>query len=426
MNKNPLTRLGNEKLRSFSVLFLFLLILSIFSALSLLKKGKPLPREVTMTLAPPAIVPSLFLKEYKEVIQKGATLSTILAKHNFSPSEIHQLKEEVRPVIDLNRIRCGQELRLFLTEEGTIDRLEYDLDKENFLLIHKEGGKYKALVKGFPFEIRTEMIWGEIEDDLISAINQNNEGDILALSLAEIFAWDIDFYMDLRQGDTFRIIFEKKYLKGKFIDYRHILSAEFINQGKYFQAFRYTYPDTKQSDYFDGEGNSLRKEFLKSPIKFARITSRFRLRRLHPIHRVYRPHLGVDYAASVGTPVQATAAGTVTFIGWNGTSGRMIEIRHKNGYETKYLHLRNYAPGIKRGAKVESGQVIGSVGSSGESTGPHLDYRITYRGKYINPLSFRFKPVQPIRPEFLDDFKGEVEKYLLLFDAPLALLQGFK
>jgi len=423
LGKNLLTLLGNKKIRSLSVLFLCLLVLSIFFALGLFQEKKPLADQETPLVTPLPVSPSL--KEYKEVIQKGTTLSDILAKYNFSPSEIYQLKEEVKPVFDLSKIKAGQEMRLILTGEGTICRLEYDLDKENYLLVQREEGKYRAVVKGFPFETRTEMISGTIEDDLISAINQKNEEDTLALILAEIFAWDIDFHTDLRQGDTFRVIFEKKYLEGKFIDYTKILCAEFVNQGKSFHAFRYTYPDTKQSDYFDSEGNSLRKEFLKSPIKFARISSRFRFRRLHPIHKVYRSHFGVDYAAPIGTPVQATAEGKIISVGWNGASGRTIKIRHKNGYQTMYLHLRNYAQGIKKGINVKSGQIIGNVGSSGESTGPHLDYRITYRGRYINPLSFRFKPVQPLRAEFWEDFKRDVEKYLFLFDAPLALLHGF-
>jgi murein DD-endopeptidase MepM/ murein hydrolase activator NlpD len=211
--------------------------------------------------------------------------------------------------------------------------------------------------------------------------------------------------------------FEKKFLDGKFSGYGEILAAEFICQGKTFQAFRFVYPDTKKSDYFDAGGKSLRKQFMKSPLPYARITSRFSYSRLHPIHKVYRAHYGVDYGAPVGYPVRATADGTVTFAGWNGASGRMVRIRHKNSYETMYLHLQQIL--VKLGDRVSGGQDIGTVGSSGESTGPHLDYRIKQGGSYINPLSQRFSPVEPLRAEFKDAFGQEVKSYLVLLDAPL-------
>ena len=267
------------------------------------------------------------------------------------------------------------------------------------------------------------MIWGIIEDNPISAVKKENEGVQLALNLADIFDWDIDFTYDLRRGDSFKIIFEKKFLHGKFHSNGTILAAEFTNQGKIFQAFRYTYHDTTESDYFDLEGESLRKQFLKSPIKFRRISSRFSSRRLHPIRKVFRPHYGVDYAADVGTPVRAAASGTVIFAGWNRASGRMIRIRHNNNYETFYLHLRGYK--VKKNTKVKSGDTIGWVGSSGESTGPHLDYRIKYSGEYINPLTFNPKPVKPVRADFLEDFKREAEKYCLWFNAPQAIMSLF-
>jgi len=193
---------------------------------------------------------------------------------------------------------------------------------------------------------------------------------------------------------------------------------EFTNQGEIYHAYRYTYPDTQESDYFDFKGNSLRKEFLKSPISGARISSRFSHSRLHPIRKVWRPHYGVDYAAPVGTPVRATAEGTVIYAGRDGANGRMIRIRHKNGYETYYLHLRRYAKGIKRGVKAQSSQIIGYVGASGEATGPHLDYRIKHRNKFINPLSHRFKPVEPLRLNFLEDFQMKAEQFQLSFNAP--------
>jgi murein DD-endopeptidase MepM/ murein hydrolase activator NlpD len=399
------------------LLFIFLSF-SLFIILTFLQKEKPLfeeekdatQQEISFVLPP--------LEEKKEAIRRGMTLTDILKPYNLSTAEIHALIKDVKPVYDLAKIRAGQELRIFSSPEGDFFSLEYDIDEGNYLHIKKKEGTYGAEIKKTPYDIRVKAIWGIIKENLIFAVRDKNEGVILALNLAELFAWDIDFYADLRRGDSFKIIFEKKYLNGEFVGYENILAAEFVNQGRKFLAFRYTYPDTKGSDYFDLEGESLRKEFLKSPIRYSRITSRFSRRRLHPIRKVYRPHYGVDYAASVGTSVQVTADGTVTFAGRRGASGRMISVRHKNRYETMYLHLRGYAAGIRKGKKVKGGQEIGYVGSSGESTGPHLDYRIKKDGRYINPLLFNPEPVKPLRAEFLDDFKEKADSYSLCFKAP--------
>jgi murein DD-endopeptidase MepM/ murein hydrolase activator NlpD len=357
-------------------------------------------------------------KENRETIKRGETISDILDRYNLSPAEIHKLREDAKPVYDLAEVRAGNELKIFTSPDDEIVCIEYSLNKENYLCLEKNGESYTALIKKIPYVIHTEMIWSVIEDNPINAISKENEGGQLAILLEEIFAWDIDFYADIRQGDSFKIIFEKKYLEDEFVGYRHIIAAEFTNQGESYSAFRYTYPDSEESDYFDYKGNSLRKEFLKSPISGARITSRFTHSRLHPVRKVWRPHYGVDYAAPVGTPVRATAAGRVSYAGRDGVNGRMVRIRHKNGYETFYLHLRRYGKGVKRGVNIESGQIIGYVGASGEVSGPHLDYRIKHRGKYINPLAYRFRPVEPLRKEYLESFQNAAEQYLISFDAP--------
>jgi murein DD-endopeptidase MepM/ murein hydrolase activator NlpD len=364
-----------------------------------------------------AISPPLI--EYREKLRPRTTIGEILANYGFSPSETLTLCDQTQPVYDLRRIRAGHELRLYAGPGGKIDRLEYDLDEVNYLIIERREDRFEAALKAHPIDIEIRLIGGIIEDSPILAFNRLGEGDALALAFADLFGWDVDFYIDIRQGDSFKVIFEKRYLKGKFVGYGHILAAELVNRRTAFQAFMYTSPDAQEPGHYDAEGKSLEKEFRKSPIKWARITSRFSSRRFHPIHHVYRAHYGVDYAAPVNTPVQATADGTVVSAGWNGASGRMIRLRHKNAYETMYLHLRSFAPGIKRGAKVKSGDVIGYVGLSGESTGPHLDYRIKLRGSYINPLSAKFAPVEPIKEEFLADYKRSIVKYQLLLDSPL-------
>lgn len=357
----------------------------------------------------------------KEIISRGTTLAEILPKYGFLPKDVHELKEQVKPVYDLGRIRAGQEIRIRTTPEGGWAALEYDIDENRFLTVRNEAGRFRAEIRPVPYELRTAFLWASIDDSPIAAVNAAGEEDFIALELADVFGSDIDFYTDIRRGDTFRVVFEKRFLDGRPAGYGRILAAEFTNQGKTFRAYRFTYPDTGKSDFFDPSGNSLRKEFLKSPMKFARISSRFSRSRFHPIRKIYRPHNGVDYAAPAGSPVQATADGVVTQVGWNGAAGRMIKIRHKNAYETMYLHLSGYAQGIRSGVRVVAKQVIGFVGSSGESTGPHLDYRILYHGKYVNPQGWKFQPAEPLRKEYLEPFKAEAEKLGLALQAPFVL-----
>lgn len=382
---------------------------------------KPAPPPVTLPASEPA---SPQFIEYKETLRPRTTIGEVLSNYGFSPPEIQTLYDQIKPVYDLRRVKAGQPLRLYAIPNGKIARLEYDIDEINYLSVNRDDDRFEAALKVHPVETKIGMIGGAIEESPILAFNQLGEEDILALSFAELFAWDVDFYIDLRRDDIFKVIFEKKYLRGKFVGYGSILAAELTNQGRVLQAFFYMPPDTRKPEYYDPEGKSLKKEFIKSPIKWARITSRFSRSRLHPIHQVYLAHYGVDYAAPVGTPVQATGDGTVIYAGWNGASGLMVRIRHMNAYETMYLHLRSFGPGIKVGTKVKSGDIVGYVGSSGESTGPHLDYRIKLRGKYINPLSYRFRPVEPLKEEFLEDYKREIEKYRLLFEDPLVLVNS--
>ena len=361
--------------------------------------------------------PEPALIEEKILILPGASLADLLGRRGFEGREVHRLRETVKPVYDLSRIRAGQELRLTSLPEGPWVALEYDIDASRYLVVTNGKDAIEAEIKAYPFEIRAAFIHGVIEDSLIAALNRAGEEDALALDLVErCFGWDIDFNTDLRRGDSFRIVFEKKFLNGRFTGYRDILAAEFVNTGSTYRAFRFTYPDTGASDYFDENGGSRRKDFLRSPIKFARITSRFSSRRFHPIHKIYRPHYGVDYAAPVGTPIQATADGEVLFAGRDGGAGNMVRLRHKNHYETAYLHLSRFGPRVRKGAQVKGGDIVGYVGSSGDSTGPHLDYRIYHYGKPVNPLGHKFKPADPLRAEFLEAYGREVERLSLLLD----------
>ncbi len=382
----------------------------VFLARALFPPAAPVPAAAAgPVVAPPPPGPALV--EEKILVTPRSTLADLLKRRGFSDREIHDLRESVKPVYDLGKIRAGQEIRLASLADGPWQRLEYDVDATQYLVVRRKEDGIEAEMKYVPVEFRTAFVSGVIEDSLIAALNAAGEEDSLAIDLVErCFGWDIDFNTDLRKGDSFRVFVEKRYLDGRFAGYRDILAAEFVNEGRVFRAYRYTYPDTKASDYFDEAGGSRRKDFLRSPIKFARITSRFTASRFHPIHKIYRPHYGVDYAAPIGTPVQATADGTVTFAGRDGAAGNAVKMTHKNAYGTAYLHLSRFGSGVRKGAALKGGDIVGYVGSTGDSTGPHLDYRIYYHGSPVNPLGHKFKPADPLRREFLEDYKKEVDR----------------
>ncbi|MEN6310859.1 MAG: M23 family metallopeptidase [Acidobacteriota bacterium] len=370
-------------------------------------------------IAAPAPPPPPELRQETMTIPRGTSLAALLKRQGFANKEIHRLKESVHPVYDLGRIAAGHEMRLFRTTDGVWKALEYDIDELRYLVVCVGDDGFKAEIKYYPFEIKPALVFGVIETSPVAAVAKAGEDDVLAYDLAErCFGWDIDFYTDLRKGDTFRVLVEKKYIDGKFSGYRNILAAEFVNDRKVFQAYRFTFADTGAADYYDEEGLSKRKEFLKSPFKYgAHVTSRFTSSRLHPIYKVYRAHYGVDYGAPEGTPVQATADGKVTFAAWDGPSGRKVKIQHKNSYETMYLHLSGFGPGIRSGAQVRGGDIVGYVGATGDATGPCLDYRVSFHGSPINPLGQKFKPADPVRKEFLEDYRKEARRLRALLDA---------
>jgi len=377
------------------------------------------PEPAAAVLATPPAAPALI--EEKIVIPLRSNIAELLKRRGFTDREIHDLREAVKPAYDLGKIRAGQELRLASLPDGPWKRLEYDVDETRYLVVRNEGDGVKAEMKYVPIEFKPALVTGVIEESLIAALNKAGEDDSLAIDIVErCFGWDIDFNTDLRKGYSFRVFVEKRYLAGRFAGYRDILAAEFINGGHVYRAFRFTYPDTKVSDYFDENGGSRRKDFLRSPIKFRafRITSRFSASRFHPIYKIYRPHYGVDYAAPIGTEVQATADGVVTFAGIDGEAGNAVKMSHKNSYATAYLHLSRFGPGVRKGAVLRGGDIVGYVGSTGGSTGPHLDYRIYYHGSPVDPLGHKFQPADPLRKEFLEDYKKEVARLGIALQLP--------
>jgi murein DD-endopeptidase MepM/ murein hydrolase activator NlpD len=257
---------------------------------------------------------------------------------------------------------------------------------------------------------------GVVTSSLFEAVDAAGGLPELAVSLAQVFQWDIDFFRDLRGGDSFVAVVDRQTVDDEFYRYGTLFAARFVNGGRTLEAV--AYPDkTGRLGYYDLEGRPLRKQFLRSPLKFSRITSRFSMSRFHPVLKRRMPHYGIDYGAPVGTPVHATADGKVTHCGAKGGAGRMVSIRHPNGYETHYLHLSRYPKGIRPGVRVVQGQVVGYVGSTGLSTGPHLDYRVKQNGRWVNPLTITSPPAEPLE-------ESRLHRFLAHALAVLELLEG--
>jgi murein DD-endopeptidase MepM/ murein hydrolase activator NlpD len=346
----------------------------------------------------------------REAIRPRSVIGDYLVRHGLTTAEAEALLGAVRPVYDLAHIRAGHFIEFRQTGDGRLEGLQYDIDADSYLQVDRTAAGWVAARKPHPYEFRDLCVEGTITDHLFGAVADLGEEPQLAIALAELFAWDVDFYADLRQGDAFRVLFRKRFLNGQPAGYGPILAAEFVNQGQPFRAFRYVHEDGR-AEYYTPSGESVRKELLKSPLKMGRLTSRFSHRRRHPTLKIYRPHLGIDIAAPVGTPVHAAGDGTVAFAGYRGQAGRMVEVRHANRFTTQYLHLSRYARGIRAGARVRQGQVIAYVGSSGESTGPHLDYRIKQNNVYVNPMKAQFQRALPLPAAQLPEFQRLVIAY---------------
>jgi murein DD-endopeptidase MepM/ murein hydrolase activator NlpD len=265
-------------------------------------------------------------------------------------------------------------------------------------------------------DVRVEAVRGVVQSSLFDAVEKSGESAKLVLELVEIFSSDFDFTADTRAGDRFRLLVEKRYAGDTFVDYGRILVAQYASGGKTLTGVGLEQKGARFAHY-DLAGQSLRKSFLKSPLEFSRITSGFTYARPHPILGGVRPHLAIDYAAPVGTPVRAVSDGVVVFAGWNGGNGIQVHLRHRSGYETQYNHLSRITDGLRTGAHVRQKQIIGNVGATGLATGPHLDYRVVKNGTYVNPLGERFIPGEPIPPAAKPDFQRHARELLARLEA---------
>jgi murein DD-endopeptidase MepM/ murein hydrolase activator NlpD len=349
----------------------------------------------------------------RTVVVSGDTIESVCQR--LAGEDWTEWRDAVVSEMDPRRLFPGTEFRGICSPSGALERLEIMIDPR--IELHFASGPDGIAVTRVERPIESEVVRleGVIESSLFGAVEQAGGGPELAVRMAQVYQWDVDFLRDLRKGDTFVVVAERQMIGGEFYGWGTLYAARFVNGDRTLNAV--AYPDDEgRLGYYDLEGRPLRKQFLRSPLKFSRVTSRFSMSRFHPVLRRRIPHYGVDYGAPVGTPVLVTADGTVTFAGRKGGGGNMVTVRHTNGYQTNYLHLSRYGKGIRRGARVSQGQVIGYVGSTGLSTGPHLDYRVTLNGKWVNPLRISSPPVKPLSEDRLQRFLSHALAVLSLIE----------
>lgn len=338
----------------------------------------------------------------EKCILPNQNLGSILTGSGISMSKVDQLVRNSEGVFDVRKIRSGNPYYLFQASDSTGDvqylvyeenRIEYVVFSLSDSLSVRKGRK--------PVHNEQRSARGVITSNLWNTMKDNNLNPALAIEMSEIYAWTIDFF-GIRAGDRFRILFEEQFVDTTSIGVGPVYAAEFEHMGKTYYAFRYF--QDEGCDYFDDRGENLRKAFLKSPLKFSRISSHFSGSRLHPILKIRRPHFGVDYAAPKGTPVMTIGDGTVLERSYQGGAGNIVKIKHNAVYTTHYMHLAGFARGIAPGVRVRQGEVIGYVGTTGLSTGPHLDFRVYKNGTPIDPLKLDAPPGEPVKPELKEDY----------------------
>jgi murein DD-endopeptidase MepM/ murein hydrolase activator NlpD len=337
-------------------------------------------------------------------VSSGSNLNDSLKQLGVDPSSAASVVGTAQSVYDLRHVRAGNRLAVGRSVLGELRAVRYQVDADRMLWVLPQGqGGYRAEIKPIPSKTEIVGVTGEVRDSLFNAVTDAGESPELAMRLAEIFGWDLDFYTDPRVGDTFRVVVEKKtYTGSDAISYGRILAAEYKNDGHPYQAVLFR-DGAGRPAYYAADGGALQKAFLRSPLKFAApITSHFSRDRYHPILKIHRPHLGIDYAAPTGTPVQTIGNGRVIFAGRQGGAGNLVHIQHSNGYETMYMHLSRIL--VRNGQRVEQGARIGLVGMTGLATGPHLDFRILQHGAYRNFESLKLPPAEPIRRKDWGDF----------------------
>jgi len=349
-----------------------------------------------------------------DTLRSGESLYTSLVSRGIEPPHAVRMLDVLGAEVNLRSCKPGDSYFAEVDEDGCILSFCYSRGLTERYRVCADSAGYAVTKEEIPIIAVTRRIEGIVETSLWEAMLSIGEDPEAALKLADILGWEVDFVMDPRRGDTFLIIYDELYCQGRRLGIGDVTGCKYVNEDKEFLAFGFADPDGRM-EYYDHEGNSVRRVFLKSPLNYRRISSYFSNRRYHPILKRYRAHHGIDYAAPSGTPVVSIGDGRVTRAGWNGGFGKYVEIRHNNVYTTCYGHLSGYGKGVRQGARVRQGQVIGYVGSTGLSTGPHLDFRVKKFGSYVNPLRMDYPKGEPVAEERKEDYfkaRNEIVKGL--------------
>lgn len=358
---------------------------------------------------------SAFLRE--ERIQRGDTMATLLSRLGVQDEQAFAyLRQQPSTQPIFRQLRPGKIVTARTSESGELLALSFPLNgpKDNVLVIEKRDGKFLAGEQTQVLTAQVMMKSGEIRSSLFAATDAIDLPDSIATQIADIFGGDIDFHRDLRRGDRFSVAYEVLFDQGQPVRTGRILATEFVNNGKTFRAIWFEGKDGQ--GYYTPEGKNIRKAFLRSPLEFSRITSGFSVSRFHPIHNTWRAHKGVDYGAPIGTRIKATGDGIVEFVGKQGGYGNLLVIRHQGRYSTHYGHLNGFATGMRKGARVSQGDIIGYVGKTGWATGPHLHYEFRINGVHQNPLAVALPSAPPLAPQQMAEFNQHADSLAYRLD----------
>ncbi|MEL7058538.1 MAG: peptidoglycan DD-metalloendopeptidase family protein [Acidobacteriota bacterium] len=338
------------------------------------------------------------------VIERGETLAGLFADLGLDRSDSVAAVAAVSGLVDPRNLRPGDAGLAYFDTDGELTRMRLRLDRRGDLVLERASeGDWASEFLPLQRTIEPRLLAASLDGTLLGDLRRAGGPSALAFAMAEVLRYDLDFNRDLRKGDRFSVVYDEITLDGRPDGIGEIHALRYVNRGQVHEAYRFEIDGV--AGYYDADGSPLRKMFLRSPLPFTRVSSRFNLRRFHPVLKRYRPHYGVDFAAPTGTPIRVTANGTVTFVGRSGGAGNLVKVRHANGFQTKYLHLSRFARGMRAGRSVRQGEVIGYVGSTGLSTGPHLDYRVMRSGKYLDPLKLENRPAEPIPAQYRAAFE---------------------
>jgi murein DD-endopeptidase MepM/ murein hydrolase activator NlpD len=365
--------------------------------------------QYTQYVEPAPLVQEKEISEVMEhTVKSGESISTIFSKMDLSREDLHKIVHANATGKMFANVEPGQDVVATLSPSGELEQLTYAKNPFETLIATRHDNDFDVKLLSKQIDYQATSIKGVIKSSLFEAGTQAGLPEKLILKMADIFAWDIDFALQLKEGDRFTVVYEKLFVDGKEFDSGEILSVEFVNQGKAYTAVRFE-DNQGHTGYYTPEGHALRKAFLQTPMDFAKISSNFDLHRLHPILNTIRAHKGVDYSAAIGTPVKTTGDGIVAFQGQKNGYGNVVEIDHGQKYSTLYAHLSGFKSGHKLGSSVKQGEVIGFVGQTGLATGPHLHYEFRIGGEHVNPVTAKLPRTLPVENNLMAKFKAQIQ-----------------